>query len=89
MNRKMVEEIAADYFANLIDKGKSDLLLKTEYRANPLTREFWRGQLDKALLNEADGKLSRMRTAMLRGFGEMFEPVTGKIHSDFVGRIAC
>lgn len=84
-NRNMVEEIAADYFANLIDKGKSDLLLKTEYRANPLTREFWRGQLDKALLNEADGKLSRMRTSMLRGFGEMFEPVTGKINSDFVG----
>ena len=47
----MVEEIAADYFANLIDKGKSDLLLKTEYRANPLTKEFWRGQLDKALMH--------------------------------------
>ena len=85
-DRKMVEEIAADYFASFLNKGKSDLLLKTKKTYNPVSREFWRAQIDRALLNNADHVVHRMRNSMLRGFGKMFEPVTGKIESDYVGK---
>jgi len=86
-NRKMVEEIAADYFASMVGKGKGDFLLKTKKMPwNVASREFWRAQLDKALLNEADSVIGRTRNAMLRGFGPMFEPITGKVESDYVGK---
>lgn len=84
--RAMVEEIAADYFASFINKGKSDLLLNTKKTWDVSSREFWRGQLDKALLNHADSVFGQMRNSMLRGFGQMFEPVTGKVESDYVGK---
>ena len=84
--RAMVEEIAADYFASFINKGKSDLLLNTKKTWDVSSREFWRGQLDKALLNHADSVFGKMRNSMLRGFGQMFEPVTGKVESDYVGK---